>query len=293
MDSEDLRFQRRVGQRRLLGFIFYLACILALFLALASLITLLISVLVDGLPWLSWHFLNNYPSRHPEVAGMKSAIFGSIWLMALTALFTIPLGVGTALYLEEYAPHHWLARIIEVNIANLAGVPSIVYGLLGLAVFVQWLSMGRVLLAGALTMTLLVLPIVIIAAREAIRTVPDSYRQAAYALGASRSQVVWNIVLPGALPGILTGVILAMSRALGEAAPVIAISALVYLQFTPTNPLDRFTVMPIQIFNWVSRPQAGFQGLAAAGIIVLLVVLLSMNSLAIYLRNRFQARSRE
>lgn len=289
----SLRFRRRLGRRRVLGVLFYGLCVLALLLALGSLIALLGTVLLDGLPWLNWHFLDNYPSRNVEQAGMKSALFGSIWLMALTALFSIPLGVGTALYLQEYAPRNWLARIIEINIANLAGVPSIVYGLLGLAVFVQWMSMGRVLLAGALTMTLLVLPVVIVASREAIRTVPDSYRQAAYALGATRWQVVRSIVLPGALPGILTGVILAMSRALGEAAPVIAISALVYLQFIPTDPLDRFTVMPIQIFNWVSRPQAGFQGLAAAEIIVLLLLLVTMNSLAIYLRNRFQSRARE
>ena len=197
------------------------------------------------------------------------------------------------MYLEEYAPKNWLTRVIEVNISNLAGVPSIVYGLLGLAVFVQILAMGRTVLAGALTMSLLVMPIVIIASREAIRAVPSTYREASYGLGATKFQTVRDVVLPHATPGIMTGTILAMSRAIGEAAPMIAISALVFLTFVPGDPLDKFTVMPIQIFNWVSQPQAGFRGIAAAGIIILLGVLLTMNALAIYIRNRSQKRSEE
>lgn len=293
MTRRTVVLSRNLRWRRALGYAFVLTCLLAILFAVASLMTLLATVLVDGLRWLDWGFLSNYSSRNPDAAGLKSALFGSIWLMGLTGVLAVPVGVGAALYLEEYAPRHWIARVVEVNIANLAGVPSIVYGLLGLAVFVQWLALGRSVLAGALTMMLLVLPMVIIASREAIRTVPDPHRQAAYALGATKWQVIRGVVLPGASPGILTGVILAMSRALGEAAPVITISALVYLTFIPTNPFDRFTVLPIQIFNWVGRPQEAFRGLAAAGIIVLLVVMLAMNSLAVYLRNRFQTRSME
>ncbi|MSQ12212.1 MAG: phosphate ABC transporter permease PstA [Dehalococcoidia bacterium] len=281
---------RKVKRRRALGYAFLAFCILALTFALASLFTLLATIISEGAQWLDWGFISHYGSRHPEEAGLKAALAGSIWLMAMTAVFTIPVGVGAALYLEEYAPKNWLTRIIELNIANLAGVPSIVYGLLGLAVFVQWLAMGRSVLAGAFTMTLLVLPVVIITSREAIRTVPNTYREAAYALGATRGLVVRDIVIPLSLPGILTGVILALSRALGEAAPIIAISALVYLTFIPGDPLDRFTVLPIQIFNWVSRPQEEFRGLAAAGIMVLLILLVLMNSIAIYIRNRFQSR---
>ncbi len=267
--------------------------LLAIAVSIAGLGVLVLRVLVDGAPWLSWHFLTEFASRKPEEAGIKAALVGSIWLMGLTAAFAIPVGVAAAVYLEEYAPENWLTRIIEVNISNLAGVPSIVYGLLGLTLFVQWLSLGRSLLSGALTLGLLVLPIVILASREAIRAVPRTYREAAYAMGATDWEVTKLVVLPAALPGILTGAILAMSRALGEAAPIIAISALAYITFLPNDPMDRFTVLPIQIFNWVSRPQAEFQSLAAAGIIVLLVILLSMNSVAIYLRNRYQVKSEE
>ena len=253
---------------------------------------LLIDVLVDGLPWLSFDFIVSYPSRHPEASGIKAALYGSIWIVGLTAGFSIPIGVGTALYLVEFTRDNWLTRAIQINIANLAGVPSIIYGLLGLALFVQLLGMGRSVLAGALTMSLLVLPIVIIVSQEAIRAVPDSYRRAGFALGATRWQVVKTVVLPQAVPGIMSGVILALSRAIGESAPMIAISALVYLTFIPTGPGDRFTVMPIQIFNWVSQPQEGFRGIASAGIIVLLIVLLTMNAGAIWIRNKYQRRRR-
>ena len=241
----------------------------------------------------NWQFITDYPSRFPEEAGLFSALMGTVWVMGMTAVLTVPVGVGAAIYLEEYAPDNFLTRFIEINVANLAGVPSIVYGLLGMGLFVYWMELGRSILAGAMTLSLLVLPIVILASREAIKAVPGSYRQGAYAMGADKWQVIKGVVLPSAVPGILTGTILALSRAIGEAAPVIAISALVYLTFVPTHPMERFTVLPIQIFNWVARPQEDFQGLAAAGIIVLLSILLVMNSIAVFLRNKYQTRSEE
>ena len=279
--------------RKTFGAFFYTIFLLSVCVGIIGLSVLLFDVLTKGIPWLSWHFITDYPSRHPEEAGLFSALMGTVWLMVMTALFTVPVGVGAAIYLEEYAPRNFFTRFIEINVANLAGVPSIVYGLLGLALFVYLMNLGRSVLAGSLTLSLLVLPIVILASRESIRAVPDSYRQAAYAMGADQWQVIKGVVLPSAVPGILTGTILAMSRAIGEAAPVIAISALVYLTFIPGHPMERFTVLPIQIFNWVSRPQDEFRGLAAAGIIVLLVILLSMNAIAVFLRNKYQIRSEE
>ncbi len=287
------RFNRRLRTRKAFGDIFYFIFLAAVLVGILGLITLLVQVAVQGIPWLSWHFITEYPASDPEKAGLKSAMMGTIWVMALTGAFSIPIGVGAAIYLEEYASKNWFTRAIEINISNLAGVPSIVYGLLGLAVFVQWTVLGRSLLSGALTLSLLVLPIVIMVSREAIRTVPRTYREAAYALGADKWQVIKGVVLPLSTPGILTGTILAMSRAIGEAAPMLAIAALVYVTFIPTDPLDRFTVLPIQIYNWVFRPQEEFLGLAAAGIIVLLVILLLMNTVAVYLRNRYQIRSEE
>ena len=273
--------------------VFYGVCLVCVCVGIVALGTLLIQIISDGWSWLTWHFLSDYPSRHPEEAGMMSAIFGTWWGMAMTGIFAVPVGIGSAMFLEEYAPKNKLMQIVEINLANLAGVPSIVYGLLGLAVFVYWMNIGRTALAGSLTLALLVLPVIILASREAVRAVPNAHREAAYALGADKWQVIRMVVFPGAFPGILTGSILALSRAIGEAAPVIAISALVYITFVPTSPMDRFTVMPIQIYNWVSRPQEEFQNLAAAGIIVLLVVLLSMNALAIFLRNKYQTKSDE
>ncbi|MBT17507.1 MAG: phosphate ABC transporter, permease protein PstA [Dehalococcoidia bacterium] len=295
MDRSDWtkRFNPKISTRRIWGQIWYSLFLLAILIGVIGLTILIIRILVQGIPWLSITFLTEFPSRFPERAGMKSAIFGSIWIIGLTAAFTVPVGVGAAIYLEEYARKNWIYRIVEINVANLAGVPSIVYGLLGLAVFVQLLSLGRSVVAGALTMSLLVLPIVIITSREAIRSVPNTYREAAYGLGATQFQVVKSIVVPQALPGIMTGTILALSRAIGEAAPIIAISALVFLTFVPSHPLDQFTVMPIQIYNWVARPQEDFRGIAAAGIVVLLVVLLSMNAIAIIIRNKTQKRSEE
>ena len=283
-------------RRKIRGFvekISYVVFLLSVCVGIAGLILLLFEVFTNGIPWVSWDFITEYPSRHPEEAGLFSALMGTMWLMGMTAIFTVPVGVGAAIYLEEYAPKNWLTRVIEINVANLAGVPSIVYGLLGLALFVYWMHMGRSILAGALTLSLLVLPIVILASREAIRAVPNAYREAAYAMGADQWQVIKGVVLPSAVPGILTGTILAMSRAIGEAAPVIAISALVYMTFIPAHPMERFTVLPIQIFNWVARPQEDFRGLAAAGIIVLLVILLTMNAIAVFVRNKYQVRSEE
>tara|TARA_Y100000588_G_scaffold70382_2_gene72195 strand:- start:3287 stop:4168 length:882 start_codon:yes stop_codon:yes gene_type:complete len=293
MVTSSKLFSRSKFTRSLIGKILYSLFFAAILTSIGGLTILLFQVFSDGLPWLSLDLLWNYPSRHPEQAGLKSSLMGTLWLMGLTGIFTIPVGLGAAIYLEEYAVKSKLTTIIEVNISNLAGVPSIVYGLLGLALFVQWMALGRSLLAGALTMSLLILPIVILASREAIRAVPLTYRDAAYALGATQWQVIKNVVLPLASPGILTGIILGMSRAIGETAPVIAISALVYMTFIPSSPMDRFTVLPIQIYNWVSRPQDEFRGLAAGGIIILLVVLLSMNTIAVYIRNKYQMRSND
>lgn len=293
MTVATVGFRRRLFVRKATGFGFLLLCLLATSFALGALGVLLADVTREGIGRLSWDFINSFPSRKPEEAGIKAALFGTIWMMGFTAAFAIPVGVGAAIYLEEYAPRNWLTRIIQLNIANLAGVPSIVYGILGLALFVRAIDLGRSIIAGSLTMALLILPMIIIAGEEALRAVPSSIREAAYAVGASRWQVVSRQVLPVALPGMLTGIILALSRAIGETAPLIMIGALLYVPFTPSGPLDRFTVLPIQIFNWASRPQAEFQQNAAAGIIVLLAVLLTINAAAIFLRNRFQARSRE
>jgi len=287
------KFDRRINNRKTTGVVLNVILIITLVIALTGLIALLAEVLIKGLPWVSKNLIVNYPSRHPEQAGLLSALMGTVWVMACTATISIPIGIGAAVYLEEYAPKNWFTKLIEVNISNLAGVPSIVYGLLGLALFVQILALGRSVLAGALTMSLLILPIIILTSREAIKSIPTTYREAAFALGATRWEVVSNVILPSAFPGILTGTILAMSRAIGESAPMIAISALVYLTFVPSGPMDRFTVLPIQIFNWVSRPQEGFRGIAAGGIVILLAVLFLMNAVAVYLRIKYQRRSNE
>ena len=292
MTTAETTFRRRLLARKGSGIGFAALCLAATLLAIAALAVLLIDVTSQGIGRLSWDFINSFPSRKPEEAGIKAALWGTIWMMGLTAMFAVPLGLGAAIYLEEYAGRNWITRVVQVNIANLAGVPSIVYGLLGLALFVRALELQRSVLAGALTMALLVLPIIIIAAQEALRAVPSSIREAAYALGATRSQMVFRQVVPAALPGVLTGIILALSRAIGETAPLIMIGALLFVPFTPSGPFDRFTVLPIQIFNWASRPQKGFQENAAAGIIVLLAVLLTMNAVAIVLRNRLQSGHR-
>jgi phosphate transport system permease protein len=264
------------------------AGILVLALALVTLGALLVDVFSDGWGRLSWQFLTSPPSRFPEVAGIYPQLLGSLYVMVVTAALTLPMGIAAALYLEEYGGGGRVARIIEVNIANLAGVPSVIYGLLGLGLFVRWMNLGPSVLAGAATLALLVLPVVILSTREALRTVPMSAREGSYALGATKWQTIWHQVLPSSLPGIFTGLILAMSRAIGETAPLVTIGALTYIPFAPTGLDSRFTVLPIQVYNWVSRPQAPFLENAAAGIIVLLLLLLTMNSVAVVLRDRFQ-----
>lgn len=289
--SVAMLFNPRLERRYAFDNLFASATWIATGLAILVLLVLLADVLIDGLPRLSWQFITSLPSRKPELAGIAAALGGSIWLLVLTALIAFPIGVGAGLYLEEFSIESWWSRLIEINISNLAGVPSIIYGLLGLQVFARWmqpLTGGRSVLTGALTLALLVLPVIIVATREALRTVPDGLRQAGFALGATRWQVVSAHVLPLALPGIMTGTILALSRAIGETAALITIGALTFVPFIPNSPTSPFTALPIQIYNWVSRPQQGFHVNAAAGIVILMIVLLMMNATAILLRNRFQ-----
>ncbi|MDE2638949.1 MAG: phosphate ABC transporter permease PstA [Chloroflexota bacterium] len=272
---------------------------------MATTIALRIPRALGRLPWivlamllLTWAvylfldqaFLTSFASRIPDRAGIYAPLIGTLYMMVITAAVAFPLGVGAAIYLEEYARQNWFAKMIQINIANLAGVPSIVYGLLGLQLFVRAMELDRSVLAGALTMALLVMPIIIVSSQEALRAVPPSMREGAYALGATRWQVVWSSVLPFAFGGTLTGTILALSRAIGETAPILVIGGLTFIAFLPQSPTDSFTILPIQIFNWVSRPQEDFQLIAAAGIILLLLVLLLMNSAAIILRQRTRVR---
>ena len=256
----------------------------------ALLFVLLYQISIDGFKWLDMQFLTSFPSRFPAKAGIKSALVGTLWLISMIAFISIPIGVATALYLEEFTQKGRIYRVVLINISNLAGVPSIVYGIIGLAVFVRGMGLERSLISGALTMSLLILPVIIIASSEAIKVVPMNVRHAAFALGATRWQTAWAHVLPAASPGILTGVILALSRAIGETAPLIMIGALTYVAFLPEGPMDAFTALPIQIFNWVSRPQQEFHELAAGGIIVLLTVLLTMNALVIFIRHRTERK---
>lgn len=265
-------------------------CVAAVILPLGLLTVLVGDVVLDGAQRLSWDFVTGYPSRKAALAGIAPALVGSLYLVGLTAAIAFPVGVGAAIYLEEYGKHSRVAALIEVNIANLAGVPSVIYGLLGLELFVRTIGLGRSLLAGACTMALLIMPIVIMASREALRTVAPSIRQGCYALGSTRWQAIRQVVLPMALPGILTGAILSVSRAIGETAPLIVIGALTYVTFLPDSPASPFTALPIQIFNWVSRPQQAFRINAAAGIVVLLAIMLILNTVAIALRGRLQRR---
>lgn len=264
--------------------------VLIISLLLLVLGTLIIDVLRDGLVRFNWTFLSSFPSRKPEQAGILAALGGSIYLIMLTASISTPIGVGAALYLEEYSGKNRFTKLIELNIANLAGVPSIIYGLLGLEIFARMMRFDRSLLAGACTMSLLILPIIIIASREAIQSVPSSIREASYALGANKMETIIHHIIPCALPGILTGNILAISRAMGETAPLIAMGALTYVAFVPDGLFSPFTVLPIQIFNWISRPQASFHVNAATGILVLLLLLLTINSVAIWIRARYQVK---
>lgn len=283
--------RRHLARRQRRDRLFFWLFLAATLLGVAVLAVLLLDTVSRSWGWLSWHFLNRFPSRFPDQAGLKSALYGTVWLVTLTALFSFPLGVGAAIYLEEFAPRRPFTGFIQTNIMNLAGVPSIVYGILGLALFVRTLALGRSVLAGALTMTLLVLPIIIVASQEALRSVPLSLRHASIALGATRWQAVRDVVVPAAMPGILTGSILAMSRAMGETAPLIMMGAMTFVPFVPQGPLDMFTVLPIQIYSWASRPQPDFQSIAAAGIVVMLAVQLTVNGFAIWLRQRLQRRS--
>ncbi len=245
-----------------------------------------------GWDWLSWGLLTNGPSRRPERAGLNLAIYGTLWIISLTVLIAFPMGVAAAIYLEEYAPRNRWTRMLQINISNLAGVPSVVYGLLGLGIFVEWLSLGRIVLAGALTMALLSLPVIIITTQEALRAVPWSLRESAYGVGATRWQVTASHVLPAALPAILTGAILAVSRAIGETAPLLVAGAAGFVTHKPDSFTDSYTTIPIQLFSWMSRPQSDFLDLAAAGIIVLLGLLVLMNSFAIALRQYYSGKAR-
>jgi phosphate transport system permease protein len=265
----------------------------AIGISLLALITLLYDVARDGIPKLSWDFLTSFPSRIiPENSGIESAIYGTLYLMVVCAVIVVPLGIATAIYLEEYADRtKWYNRLVEVNIQNLAAVPSVVYGILGLAFIVRGpLSLGRVVLAGGITLALLVLPVVIIVAREAIRAVPPSIREGSLALGATQWQTIWKQVLPGSIAGIATGVILALSRAIGETAPLLVIGAAVNPRFNPDGLGSAFTALPIQIFAWTQDPNREFVDLAAAAILVMMIVLLLMNSVAIFLRNRYEQK---
>jgi phosphate transport system permease protein len=276
---------RQTKSRLFVGFM-----MLSLAISFGTLAWLLIATLIDGVPGLSMQLFTGPPSTVPEEAGARPAILATVYLAVLLLLMTVPIGVATAIYLEEYARRdRWYNRLLELNIQNLAAVPAIVYGILGLAFIVRGIGVGRVLFAGALILTLVVLPTVIIAAREAIRAVPDTILQGGLALGATKWQVIWRQVLPASIPGIATGSILALSRAVGETAPLLLIGALQYVAFNPT-PLGAFTALPVQIYTWIKLPQDEFQTLAAAAIIVLLVLVLMMNALAIFVRNRYRQK---
>ncbi|HUQ78967.1 MAG TPA: phosphate ABC transporter permease PstA [Patescibacteria group bacterium] len=280
------RFEPGLMRRRLTGTIFYGACLAAIGVLLLALTLLLIDVFSRGLPWLDLDFVTGVPSRRPERAGILPALVGSFQVAVFVGVFSFPIGVAAAIYLTEYARDSRLNRLLQTNISNLAGVPSIIYGILGLALFVRLLGLGPTSLAAGLTMTLLILPIVIIASIEALRAVPEAQREGAYALGASRWQMVRQSVFPAAAPGIMTGLILAMARAIGEAAPLLLIGASVFVTFLP-NPIEgSYTVLPIQVYQWAARPQVDFQGISAAAIIVILALMLALNGLALIIRAR-------
>lgn len=261
--------------------------ILCTLIGLIVLAFLLYDIFSRGFSRLSWDFMTSLPSRFPEKSGILTALAGTISVLILTIIIAFPIGIAAGIYLEEYGMRNIFAKFIEINIANLAGIPSVIYGILGLELFVRMAKLGNSILAGALTLALLILPIIIVSTREAIRAVPKSLREASLAMGATRWQTIWNVVLPSSLGGIITGLILAISRAIGETAPLIVVGALVYVPFIPEGPLDQFTVLPIQIFNWVTRPQAGFITNSATAIIVLLVFTFILNGIAVYLRNKW------
>ncbi|MBK9454356.1 MAG: phosphate ABC transporter permease PstA [Bacteroidetes bacterium] len=257
---------------------------------IAMLLIFLINIVIDGVGRLDWKFITDLPSRKPELAGIYTAIMGTVWILGLTAIIAIPIGVAAGIYLEEYGKKSRFANILEINITNLAGIPSIIYGILGLEVFVRMFGLGNSVIAGALTLSLLILPIIIVATREAIKAVPKTIREASFALGTTKWQTISQQILPAAGGGVVTGVILALSRAIGETAPLIVVGALTYVPFVPQSPMDQYSVLPMQIFNWISRPEKEFATNAAAAIIVLLLITFIMNGFAIYLRNRWQKK---
>lgn len=277
-------------KNRLKDSIFKYIGISACFIGLFLLAIFIGNILYDGFNRIDWSFLTSLPSRKAEKAGILTAWSGSLWIVIFTFIIAVPIGISAGVYLEEYNRKNKLSTILEINISNLAGVPSIIYGLLGLEIFVRLSKMGSSVLAGSFTLALLVLPIIIVATRESLKAVPSSIRAASYGLGATKWQTTWYQVLPAASGGILTGVILAISRAVGETAPLIVVGALAYVPFTPKGPMDEFTVLPIQIFNWISRPQHEFAINAAAAIIILLFITFTMNGIAVYFRNKWQKK---
>ncbi|MGO1453866.1 MAG: phosphate ABC transporter permease PstA [Alkalibacterium gilvum] len=283
---DEKQIDRRIIKNKLAKGVFFLGTLFGIIVLAA----LLIRIFTQGIAYLDFGFLSNFASRRPEDAGIRAAILGTIWIMSITIPVSLILGVSTSIYLEEYAPRNKFTRFIELNLANLAGVPSVVFGLLGLTVFVRLLEMGRSILAGGFTMSLLILPVIVVASKEAIRAIPQEQYDAAYAMGATKWQIIRTVVLPAATPGILTGAILSLSRGVGETASLLMIGAMTFIAYTPASVLDGFTVLPIQIFSWASRPQAEFQAVAAAGSIVLLIILIVMNALAIIIRNNYSKR---
>jgi phosphate transport system permease protein len=281
---------KRMSGRMILNKMFKAIFFMATLFALLALGLLFYRIVSQGIGYLSPDFFLNFGSRFPEKAGIKAALVGSVWMMSVVAPVSLILGVGSAIYLEEYAKKSKINDFIRMNIANLAGVPSVVFGLLGLTIFVRALALGNSILAAGFTMSLLILPVIIVASQEAIRAVPKDLREASYGMGATKWQTIAKVVLPSAIPGILTGGILALSRAIGETAPLVVIGIPVIIQFVPENYLSQFTAMPMQIFDWAKRPQEAFQSVAAAGIIVLMIFLLLMNSIAVFIRNKFQKR---
>ena len=298
-----VEMRKRITLNKSRDYIFWIIGLLSTLVGFVLLFTLIIDLFIDGYPRLSWQFLVSYPSRFPEKAGILSAWVGTTLVMIVTAATAVPLGIGAGIYLEEYGKKNWLTHLIEINMNNLAGVPSIIYGLLALGLFVYFLKFGESILTGGLTLGLLILPMVVIATRESIRAIPNSIREASYALGATKWQTIKDHILPYSSGGILTGMIIGLSRAIGETAPIITVGALTFIAFLPSSPissefpffsfkwlLDPFTVMPIQMFNWISRPQKGFHINAAAAGVILLFMTLLMNAFAIYMRYKFRKR---
>ncbi|MBK9151663.1 MAG: phosphate ABC transporter permease PstA [Saprospiraceae bacterium] len=282
----------RMRRHKLTDSLFRYFGIFCTFFGLVVLTIFIGKIVLMGIDRIDWNFLTGLPSRKAEKAGIYTAWVGSVWIVVLTSLIALPVGISAGVYLEEYSKKNRWSSLLEINIANLAAIPSIIYGILGLEIFVRTMKFGQSVLSGACTLALLILPIIIVATRESIKAVPDSIRQASYAMGATQWQTVWHQVLPAASGGILTGIILAISRAVGETAPLIVIGALAYVAFVPETPMDEFTVLPMQIFNWTSRPSQAFLTNAAAGIIILLIITFALNALAVYLRYKWQNKIR-